>query len=73
MNTSRKNTTLGQILTYSSIGIQIGFTIGMGIIGGIYLDRWLDTKPWLTLLGLVVGVVSGFARLYQIGKEFNQQ
>ncbi|MCK5423240.1 MAG: AtpZ/AtpI family protein [Deltaproteobacteria bacterium] len=52
------------------MGIQIGFTIGIGIISGIYLDRWLNTGPWLTILGLLIGVVSGFARLYQIGKEF---
>ena len=68
-----KKTVLGKIITYSSIGIQIGFTIGIGIIGGVYLDRWLNTGPWLTLLGLLIGVVSGFTRLYQIGKEFNQR
>jgi ATP synthase protein I len=70
MNTLHKKTILGKIITYNSIGIQIGFTIGIGIIGGVYLDRWLNTGPWLTLLGLLIGVVSGFTRLYQIGKEF---
>jgi ATP synthase protein I len=70
MNTPHKKTILGKIITYSSIGIQIGLTIGIGIIGGVYLDRWLNTGPWLTLLGLLIGVVSGFTRLYQIGKEF---
>ena len=72
-NTFQKKTVLGKIITYSSIGIQIGLTIGIGIIGGVYLDRWLNTGPWLTLLGLLIGVVSGFTRLYQIGKEFNQR
>jgi len=70
MSTFHKKTVLGRIITYSSIGIQIGFTIAIGVIAGVYLDRWLDTGPWLTLLGLLVGVVSGFTRLYQIGKEF---
>ena len=52
--------------------IQIGLTIGVGIIGGVYGDRWLGTSPWLTMLGLLIGVVSGFTRLYQIGKELSK-
>ena len=70
MNSSRKKTILGRIITYSSIGIQIGFAIAIGVIAGVYLDQWLHTGPWLTLLGLLIGLVSGFTRLYQIGKEF---
>ena len=73
MNISPKNTLLGRIITYSSIGIQIGFAIGIGVVAGVYLDKWLHTGPWLTLLGLLAGLVSGFARLYQIGKEFSQR
>jgi len=73
MNISSKNTILGRIITHGSIGIQIGFAIGIGVIAGVYLDKWLHTGPWLTLLGLLVGLVSGFAKLYQIGKEFGNR
>jgi len=68
-----KTTILGKVITYSSIGIQVGLTVGLGMIAGVYLDRWLGTGPWLTVLGLVVGVISGFTRLFQIGKEFSQK
>jgi len=73
MKTLPKKTVLGKVITYSSIGIQVGLTVGVGVIAGVYLDRWLGTGPWLTILGLVVGVISGFTRLYQIGKEFSQK
>lgn len=73
MNTRPKNTFLGKVVALSSLGIQIGFTVGLGIIGGVYLDRWLGTGPWLTILGLVAGVISGFTRLFQVGKELNQK
>jgi ATP synthase protein I len=73
MNSFHKKNFIGKIITYSSIGIQIGLTIGIGIIGGVYGDKWLGTSPWLTLLGLLIGVVSGFTRLYQIGKELSRR
>ncbi len=68
-----QKTILGKVLIYSSIGIQVGLTVGIGIIGGVYLDQWLGTGPWLTILGLVVGVISGFTRLFQIGRDLNQK
>ena len=68
-----KTTILGKVITYSSIGIQVGLTVGIGIVGGVYLDQWLGTGPWLTILGLLVGVISGFTRLFQIGKELNRK
>ena len=73
MKTFPKKTALGKVITYSSIGVQIGLTVAIGIIAGVYLDRWLKTGPWLTILGLLVGVISGFTRLFQIGKELNQK
>jgi ATP synthase protein I len=34
---------------------------GIGVAGGYFLDRWLDTTPWLLLVGSVVGIGLGFA------------
>jgi F0F1-type ATP synthase assembly protein I len=29
------------------------------------LDRWLGTKPWLTLIGLGFGIAAGFVNLFR--------
>ena len=73
MNSFHKKTIPRRIITYGSIGMQIGFAITIGVVAGVYLDQWLHTGPWLTLMGLLIGLVSGFTRLYQIGKEFSQK
>ncbi len=43
----------------SAVWKMVGGTV-VGVIGGLLLDRWLGTKPWM-LVGLsVVGTVVGF-------------
>ena len=37
----------------------VGGAIGYG------LDRWLDSKPWLMVLFLVLGIAAGFLNLYR--------
>jgi ATP synthase protein I len=33
---------------------------------GWVLDRWLGTKPWLLLAGIVVGAVAGFYQFVRL-------
>jgi ATP synthase protein I len=35
----------------------------IGLVGGYWLDRWLGTAPWLTMIGLGFGVADGFVNL----------
>lgn len=43
--------------------------IALGSLGGAYLDERLGSRPWLTLLGLFLGIFIGFAGLYGMLKE----
>ena len=49
----------------SSIGIALVLSTVIGLAGGYYADRWLGTTPWLTLAGLVFGIVAGFVNLFR--------
>ena len=49
----------------SSIGITLVVATVIGLAGGYYADRWLGTTPWLTLIGLVLGIVAGFVNLFR--------
>jgi ATP synthase protein I len=48
----------------SSVGISLVISILIGLAMGIYLDRWLDTRPLFTLIMLLIGVISGFRNVY---------
>lgn len=48
----------------SSVGICMVASILIGMAMGYYLDRWLGTEPWLFLVFLLLGVVSGFRNIF---------
>jgi F0F1-type ATP synthase assembly protein I len=41
-------------------GFQFAFAILLFLGGGYLADKWLGTRPLLTLLGLAVGLAAGF-------------
>lgn len=42
-----------------------------GAILGYLADMWLDTAPWLVVIGIIVGSYSGFMRMWQHSKEMD--
>ncbi|HKJ04207.1 MAG TPA: AtpZ/AtpI family protein [Geopsychrobacteraceae bacterium] len=48
----------------SSVGITMVASTFIGLAMGYYLDKWLGTDPWLTLIFLLLGIVSGFRNIY---------
>jgi ATP synthase protein I len=48
----------------SSIGISMVAATFIGLYIGIYLDKWLGTSPWMTLIWLGIGIVAGFRNIF---------
>jgi F0F1-type ATP synthase assembly protein I len=51
-----------QIARYTNMGFILPASIVVGLSIGALLDRWLKTR-WITLVGLLVGCLAGFAEL----------
>lgn len=52
-----------ELAYYSSLGLQIALSIFIGLFMGVYLDRWLGSTPWLTLIGLGMGIIAGYRNI----------
>jgi len=52
-----------ELAYYSSLGLQVALSIFIGLFLGIYLDRRLGSMPWLTLIGLGLGIVAGYRNI----------
>ncbi len=48
----------------SSLGISMVAASFIGLFIGIYLDKWLGTSPWMTLIWLGIGIASGFRNIF---------
>jgi ATP synthase protein I len=57
---SRRTRQMYQALSASSVGLELGISVLIGLLGGIWLDDKLGTEPWMMLLCLVVGLIAGF-------------
>ena len=53
----------------STVGLSMGIAIALGALIGYYLDRWLDTSPWLLLIFLGFGIAAAFRNLYIMYKR----
>jgi len=59
-----------------ALALSVGTVITSNVIGGVFagylLDRWLDTRPWLVITGLILGAVSAFIGLFRILNRLNR-
>jgi len=49
----------------ASVGITFVVATAGATVGGYFLDRWLGSTPWFTLIGLAVGVAAGFRGFFK--------
>ena len=63
---------MGGAQKYMGIGIQAGASVAFYLGMGLLLDKWLDTLPWLTLLGALIGIIAMFALFVRMNRELDK-
>ncbi|MBN1142566.1 MAG: AtpZ/AtpI family protein [Deltaproteobacteria bacterium] len=53
----------------SSLGVCMVASTVIGLAMGYYIDKWLDTSPWFTLILLVFGIASGFRNIFILSER----
>lgn len=62
-----------QLGALSGVGLTLVISTVLGFWGGHVLDRWLGTAPWLMLVGLLLGIASGFVNLFRAAGVFGRE
>jgi ATP synthase protein I len=42
-----------------------------GLVAGWLMDRWLGTRPWLLVAGIVLGAIAGFYQFIRISSRLS--
>jgi F0F1-type ATP synthase assembly protein I len=61
-----------QLLRYSAIGIEFIAVFGLGLAGGLYVDRHSGGGVLYTLLGAASGFVAGLYLVFRTAREYRQ-
>ena len=60
---------IGQL---STIGMSFVVALILGFGAGYWLDRVLNTSPWLTFIGFFLGLAAGILNVYRVMKLSDQ-
>ena len=68
----------GAVLRLTGVGFFIGSSILLGVLGGLWLDKELNTGPILVIVGLLLGIVIAIYGVYRmllplIGNKQNKE
>lgn len=58
---------------YSAIGLMFPSSIIVGFVIGHFLDKWLKTDPYLTIVFIMYGILAGFVNLFAVSRSHDQK
>jgi len=60
-----RRTLFRELGKYSALGLELAISVILGLAIGYYLDKWLGTGPWMTVIWLGLGFAAGVRSLYR--------
>ncbi|HXJ20732.1 MAG TPA: AtpZ/AtpI family protein [Polyangia bacterium] len=58
--------------TTGAVGIEIAAAIGIGYLGGHYLDHKFGTQPWIGYIGLMAGIGAAVKALVRVTRAYKR-
>jgi ATP synthase protein I len=68
-----KREVVRSLLSYSSLGLEMGLCVAIGIGMGYFLDRFFHTSPYLTIIFMLFGVLAAMKTIFQLIKKLDKE
>jgi len=68
-----KREVIKSLISYSSLGLEMGLCVAIGIAIGYFLDRYFLTSPYLTIIFMIFGVIAAMKTIYQLMKKLEKE
>ncbi len=59
--------------TYGTVGLEFGLSVLVGLFAGHWLDRKLQTDPWLAFVGMGFGTAAGIRTLWRAAERARKE
>ena len=66
---ARPTPPFNKYLRISTVGLEMALSMGVAIVAGLVLDRFLGTAPWFILLFFLLGVAAAGWSLFRVVKR----
>jgi len=60
-----KRQLLAALGTVGNVGIGMVAAAAVGLAGGRFIDNWLGSSPWATVIGTLLGLIAGLWSAYK--------
>lgn len=60
-------------LSASSVGLELGISVLVGVLFGNWLDGQLGSEPWMMLVFMVIGLIAGFRGVLHAVKKADRE
>lgn len=51
------------------LGMRLGLSVVIGIVAGVLLDSWANTRPLFTLIGVAVGIGAAMYSIWDVARD----
>ncbi|MBR9977406.1 MAG: AtpZ/AtpI family protein [Bacteroidetes bacterium] len=65
--------TLRELLPYTNLGWQLVASVLLFFGAGYWGDSLFDTRPWLTVIGSVIGIVYGLTSVIRSANQLHKR
>ncbi len=73
-DTNGKKEMFSALMTYGTLGLEMGISLVVGLAIGYFLDRHVfGTSPVLTIVFMMFGLAAGMKRLYSLWKKAERE
>jgi ATP synthase protein I len=58
---------------FSSLALELGLSVIVGLLLGSYLDRFFGTGPWMLIVFTASGIAAGYRSVYRLLRRLQQE
>jgi ATP synthase protein I len=70
---NNKKEVFKSLISYSSLGLEMGLSVAIGIAIGYFLDSFFKTAPYLTIIFMLFGIVAAFKTIYVLLRKVEKE